>query len=343
MSLPELIILDVGHGNCALLRDINGVILVDCPPGSVLMETLEYFAITEISHVLISHADKDHIAGLPQLLLSNVKVNNIHLNSDWLKDTDIWKDVLSALGDARKRHGVIVEAQLTMTTTGRLNVGEVGIEILAPSPELAISGVGGRDTYGKRLSTNTLSAVVSLIYNKRRVAILAGDLDQTGLNNLIGEITDLQADVLVFPHHGGRSGAGANSQAFAHRLSELVKPQLVIFSIDRSRYENPNDEIMKGILQAVPEVHIMCTQLSEKCVKSLPSIAPSHLGSFPSMGSMDNKCCGGTILIEFGEDKNAYTPLLDIHKNFVAQYPHSICQKFSFLSSISESSSPKPF
>jgi competence protein ComEC len=330
MSLPELIILDVGHGNCALLRDTNGVILIDCPPGSILMEALEKFAITEISHVLISHADKDHIAGLPQLLL-NIKVNNIHLNSDWLRGTDIWKDVCSALGDARKHYGVNVEPHLTMTTTGRLDVGEVKIEILAPSPELAISGVGGRDLEDKRLSANTLSAVVSLVYNERRVAILAGDLDQTGLNNLIGERTDLQADVLVFPHHGGRPGTSADSQAFAQRLSDLVNPQLVIFSIDRSLHKNPNDEIMQGVLQSVPKAHIMCTQLSEKCATSLPSIAPSHLGSFPSKGFTDNKCCGGTILIELSKEPKAYTPLIDAHKDFVAQHPNAICQKFRHL------------
>ncbi|WP_103668861.1 ComEC/Rec2 family competence protein [Pseudanabaena sp. BC1403] len=330
MSLPELIIFDVGHGNCALLRDTNGVILIDCPPGNILMEALEKFAITEISHVLISHADQDHIAGLPQLLL-NVKVNNIHLNSDWLRDTDIWKDVCSALEDALKHHGVNLEVQLTPATTGRLNVGEVKIEILAPSPILALSGIGGQDLEGKRLSANTLSAVVSFVYNERRVAILAGDLDQTGLNNLIGESTDLQAEVLVFPHHGGRPGTGANSQAFAQSLSDLVKPQLVIFSIDRSLHKNPKDEIMQGVLHSVPNAHIMCTQLSEKCATSLPSMAPSHLGSFPSKGFIDNKCCGGTILIELSKDPKAYTPLRDAHKDFVAQHPNALCQRFISL------------
>lgn len=32
MEFPELIILDVGHGNCALLRDTEGTVLIDCPP-----------------------------------------------------------------------------------------------------------------------------------------------------------------------------------------------------------------------------------------------------------------------------------------------------------------------
>lgn len=200
MEFPELIILDVGHGNCALLRDTEGTVLIDCPSGSILPETLSHLGITEISHVLISHADQDHVAGIPQLLLNeSIKVNNIHLNSDWLRNTEIWKDVLIALGDARRRSGVKVKAELTTSTTGELNVGQVSIEVLAPVPELALAGVGGKDLAGKTLRANSMSAVVSLVYNARKVAILAGDLDQTGLNNMLKETEDLQADVLVFP------------------------------------------------------------------------------------------------------------------------------------------------
>ena len=57
MDSPELIILDVGHGNCALIRDANNVIVVDCPPGGTLAETIENLAIKEILHILISHSD----------------------------------------------------------------------------------------------------------------------------------------------------------------------------------------------------------------------------------------------------------------------------------------------
>jgi competence protein ComEC len=61
MDLPELIILDVGHGNCALIKDANNVIVIDCPPGGILSETLEHLSIQEILHILISHSDADHI------------------------------------------------------------------------------------------------------------------------------------------------------------------------------------------------------------------------------------------------------------------------------------------
>ncbi len=328
MEFPELIILDVGHGNCALLRDTQGVVLIDCPPGSVLPETLSHLGITEISHVLISHADQDHIAGIPQLLLNeSIKVNNIHLNSDWLRKTEIWKDVCSALGDARRRCGVNIEAQLTTATTGRHGVGQVSIQILAPVPEYALVGVGGKDLAGKSLHANSMSAVVSLVYNTRRIAILAGDLDQVGLDNLLKESVDLQADILVFPHHGGRAGSRVDSKAFAQQLCNLVKPKLVVFSIDRSLHKNPSDEIVAGVLSSVPKAHIVCTQLSEKCATILPLENSSHLNGLPAKGLISKKCCGGTILIEIGKDANTYTPSLDAHREFIVQYPNSICRK----------------
>ncbi len=39
MDLPELIVLDVGHGNCAILLDTKAVTVIDCPPAITLLET----------------------------------------------------------------------------------------------------------------------------------------------------------------------------------------------------------------------------------------------------------------------------------------------------------------
>lgn len=330
MEAPELVILDVGHGNCALLRDTDGVVLIDCPSGVELPDTLSQMNITEISHVLISHADQDHIAGLPNLLLnSSVKVANIHLNSDWVRNTAIWEAVRRSLKLARQSFNVNIEAHLTTSTTAKLSVGQTSIEVLAPTPEFALTGIGGTDSAGKKIRANSMSAVISIGYGSQRSALLTGDLDQIGLDNLATEDVDLKAEVLVFPHHGGKPGPGANSKSFAQRLCGIVQPKLVIFSIDRSIHKNPDEEIVQGVLLATAETHIMCTQLSEKCAASLPNTNPNHLSNLPAKGIMDKKCCGGTILIKVGEGVNAYTPLLDAHENFVAQYSNSVCKRFS--------------
>jgi beta-lactamase superfamily II metal-dependent hydrolase len=68
MGLPELIVVDVGHGSCALLRDIHGTVIIDCGTGSTLVDTLDYLHVRDISSILISHADQDHIGGIIALL-----------------------------------------------------------------------------------------------------------------------------------------------------------------------------------------------------------------------------------------------------------------------------------
>ena len=140
MALPELLILDVGHGNCAVLNDTAGVIIIDCAPGTTLKETLEQLGITEISRLLISHADEDHVAGLIGLLQDpQISVKHVYINPDAMKRSDIWYDVRVALAEARKTKPTEVHPHLTMELTGSLDAGQVHVEVLAPSQELAPS------------------------------------------------------------------------------------------------------------------------------------------------------------------------------------------------------------
>ncbi len=53
-------ILDVGHGNGAVLVDDNGVVVIDAGPGSALLEFLRHEGIDRINVLLISHADKGY-------------------------------------------------------------------------------------------------------------------------------------------------------------------------------------------------------------------------------------------------------------------------------------------
>ena len=69
IDLPELLILDIGHGNCAILRDTLAVTVIDCGyDGVTLIETLERLGINAVDNVIISHADIDHIGGLVPLV-----------------------------------------------------------------------------------------------------------------------------------------------------------------------------------------------------------------------------------------------------------------------------------
>lgn len=331
MSLPKLIILDVGHGNCAVLRDTNGVIVIDCSHGNTLIETLEYLAIQEISHILISHADADHIAGIINLLSNeDIKINNVHLNPDLLRNTEIWKDLLIALKDARQRFGTVISSELRTTKTGQLNVGQVVVEILAPTPELALAGGVGKTVNDRRLHPNSTSAVIGLVHDSHRVAILAADIDRVGLDNLLQETSDLKADILVFPHHGGRPG-GADGKAFARQLCDAVKPNLVVFSIARAKFGNPREEIVEGIVSSVPTAHILCTQLSQKCADSVPDSEPFHLNNLPARGRASNSCCGGSWSIELAGAKTTYDASMAAHREFIDRVFNPLCRRFPVI------------
>ena len=327
MNLPELIILDVGHGNCTLIRDANDLIVIDCPPGGTLAETLENLSIKEILHILISHSDADHIGGIIDLLSNkDIKIHNVHLNPDAIKESNIWRVLRIALKDARQR-GTKVSSELTTTKTGSLNIGSVNIEVLAPTPELILGGAGGTDLQGRRLTSNSISAVIGIVHDSHRVAILAADIDNVGFDNLIQDPKSFSADILIFPHHGGRSGGG-DSKTFAQQVCSFIQPKLIIFSIDRNRFSNnPRAEIIEGLRSSVPDAHILCTQLSQQCAASVPSSKPIHLNILPARGFISNSCCGGTIVIKIDGSRTTY-PEITLHKEFVNQVTSPICRKF---------------
>ncbi|HYT46158.1 MAG TPA: MBL fold metallo-hydrolase [Methylomirabilota bacterium] len=335
-NLPELIILDVGHGGCAVLRDTNHTIIIDCAPGSTLIELLEKLNVHEISNILISHADSDHIAGIITLLSNlEMRIHNIYLNPDSVKDTQIWTDLRFALRDARKRNRIKIHIGLTTEQTGQLDTERVKIEILAPSPELAMSGVGGKDLRRKPLNSNSMSVVISLIHESHRIAILPGDIDEIGLSNLTDDYEELHADLLIFPHHGGKP-SHADSEQFARSLCSLVKPKVVLFSFDRNRFNNPREDIIKGIKTAIPMAYIVCTQLSKSCAAQLPNSELAHLSELPSKSRKSNCSCGGTLLIKINGNHTFNTSLFTHHHQFVKrEVPTPMCLKIFFENKIS--------
>lgn len=252
-------------------------------------------------------------------------MHNIYLNSDASKRTKTWEGLRIAVKDARKRSDIRISVGLTTEMTEYLNVGQVNVEILAPTPELAMSGVEGEDLKGRRLNSNSMSAVIGLTHDSHRVAILPGDIDAVALNNLLEECNDLTANILVFPHHGGSPGS-IDGQKFAQLLCDSVKPRLVIFSIGRGRFGNPREEVVQGVKSVVPNVHILCTQLSKNCAATLPDSKFDHLTDLPARGRNSNSCCGGTVLIKINGPKTTYTPPLVLHREFIeGKAPTPLC------------------
>lgn len=324
MVLPKLAILDVGHGNCAVLVDGEEATVIDCAPGSTLLETLRQLQIHEIQNVLISHVDKDHSAGLTGFLLNGM-VRNVYLNPDPRRNSNTWRGLRIALKIASDHFGTKVHDRLSVASPGSLRCGRVIVEILSPSLDMVMSGIGGEDLEGRELTAHSMSAVVGLIHENCRVALIPGDIDQVGLANLV-EAREIEAKILIFPHHGGKPKAVAGD-TFAGQLCDAVKPELVLFSISREKYSHPHEEVVRDVRSVNPNGHILCTQLSRKCADSVPDTDFAHLADLPANGSSSKKCCGGTVLVELEGSSTAYAPSV-AHEQFVRDFvPLPMCMR----------------
>jgi beta-lactamase superfamily II metal-dependent hydrolase len=305
---PELTILDVGHANCAVVRDGDRVFVIDVPlRGSELLEALDQQGVTEISAVLISHGDADHVGGVSALLADEtLTIHRVYLNPEALRDTKAWTALRLAVRDARTRseQAVRVHTALTSTTAEELQLPRLKTEILAPSPELAMSGAGGTSMSGNRLSTNTMSVVIRFSTEVTEGVMLAGDIDRVGLDEMLAEHPSPTAEVLVFPHHGGLPGR-AQPHRFASTLTAAVTPSVVVFSLG-SDSVTPRPEIVAGVRESAPLAHVACTELGGQCALQPPHAPQSYLSARPARGiseSHSGSACAGTLEFRFLPDR----------------------------------------
>ena len=176
-------------------------------------------------------------------------------------------DFVSVMRDARRR-GANFNLELTSVNPGRFKAGEVFLEVIAPSQEFASRTPQGRIPGGRQVTANSMSAVVRVWGGGSPRLLLAGDVDQLGLNELLGLREDLEAEVLVYPHHGGLPGSG-NASGFTKTLIEAVEPRVVVFSIARPRRQLPRPDVVAAVLQYGTRVHVACTQLSQHCAADI--------------------------------------------------------------------------
>lgn len=324
MASHKLFLLDVGHGNCSIVVNGDKLTVIDSPTGTTLLETLESLGATEIENVLISHADSDHIAGITNLLLDvNIRIKRVFVNPDSVKGTAVWYEFRCAVKDAATR-GTTTTPTLTTTQSPDLSDDIVQFEVIAPTPETALGGVGGKDLAGRLLDSNSMSVVIRVLHQGVPVALLPGDIDSDGLKNLVASGKSIQAKYFVYPHHGGLSKG--SSVAFTTEICRIVSPQVVVLSIARGgKYNNPRPEIISAIRKELPEAHIICTQLATHCSKELPPVTEHHC-SFPARGMSDKLCCGGTISVDFDLLDKLPSQIHADHIAFLGQVSTPMCR-----------------
>jgi len=319
----SLAVLDVGHGNCAVVSSNQEVVVVDAGPTKAgLLDYLREAGFESIKTILISHADADHITGLRTIISEgSIKVDKVRLNTDSMKGTKEWDDLLWELDQNPE---IDFQPSLTSSQAESYDIGSIKIEIVAPSAYLAGKGPGSVDRKKRNITTNSVSAVIRISLGDNPVALITGDIDEVGLANLVESSGNANAPIVVFPHHGGKSGTDKLDN-FARQICDVVSPKVVIFSIGRGKYNTPRPEIVKVIKEYSEDIRIICTQLSEHCLADLPSAEPEYLDRTFSKGRECRKCCAGSIIIDLGDTSNIH-PSVSEHQAFItSSAPSALC------------------
>jgi hypothetical protein len=319
----QVIILDVGHGNSAIVRDGTKCAVVDTGTArqTTTVRELDRIGCTRIEHLIISHSDEDHVGGAPRLLLDESReIGILWFNSDGQKNTKAWEHFLRSAHMRRRRGGLGAVRDLHTAIDQHPSFGRVSLEIAHPS--ILFAGRGptppGKHIPGfGRLETNSLSVVLRVLLDGEPAALLAADMDAVALAHIKDEGSIVTAPILVFPHHGGLPGK-CDPQDFARQLAELVEPELVIFSIKSGiNPSNPHPDILSGVRQGAPRAHIACTQLSVHCHAAHTTATDWHLAEGHASGRDDGRCCAGSVTISSVDGGLLFDPPLDRHRVFI--------------------------
>jgi competence protein ComEC len=184
---PEIVLLDVGHGQAALLREPSGhVLLIDAGsrarapyPERRVRDALDALAVRTIDLALVTHADADHLNALPALLRAG-RIRALACGERFAA-----APAGAALLALARRNGVGVEF---LARGARRTLGELEVVVLAPP-----AGAPAR-------SRNDDSLVLT-VHTAHGAWCFPGDVEEGGIRALLDLEPELAADVLLLPHH----------------------------------------------------------------------------------------------------------------------------------------------
>ncbi|WP_078468411.1 MBL fold metallo-hydrolase [Streptomyces sp. NBC_01201] len=324
----EALILDVGHGNSAILREGDRCVIVDAKTDKMLYQALVESGVRRIEHLVLSHADTDHIAGALRILPNReFEVGTVWANADSTKDSMKWGELLALLADLADSGICKVRIGISNADRDDLSLERVGIRILHPTLRDIGHGTGEAGKVRPEITTNGMSVVLQVNLDGRPALFLPGDVDAVGFRQIVARADLGSAPVLVYPHHGGHSGSALESD-FADELCMTIKPEVVVFSMGRGNYENPLREVVERIRDSFPFIRMACTQLSRQCHPSVPMQTDrGHLNLYPASGRASGTCCAGSVRVRAVAGEIVVDPDVDAHRAWIGQLHDPMCIK----------------
>ncbi|NLF79885.1 MAG: DNA internalization-related competence protein ComEC/Rec2, partial [Clostridia bacterium] len=228
--LTEIVFIDVGQGDCALvITPDKKTILIDgggnaWSPGSVgeysLLPYLKSRGVTRIDLMINSHPHADHTDGLLSVL-TYVEVKRLIYTDIWQGD-EYYAQLLSLAQDQ--------EAELQACWAGdQIRIGDyIRLDFYYPTPDMEAA---------VEINDNNGSLVFELSCGDIDI-LFDGDIDGELLSQVCAA-AGAESEIIKVPHHGSKSG-------YASDLAQLLESEVAIISVGRDNsYGHPAAKVVE--------------------------------------------------------------------------------------------------
>lgn len=181
--------LKIGKADTALLylEGETEAVVIDAgedDDGSEIVEKLDELGVTKISHLIITHYDKDHIGGAAYVL-EHIPVGQV-IQPDYPKTGDRFEAYQEAVDRSTSDICVVSDYM-------EFSVSHLSFSIYPENdPE---------NQYFKEDDDNDRSLVTMVTYRNKRF-LFTGDIEEKRIELLLSTGVDLNCDWVKIPHHG---------------------------------------------------------------------------------------------------------------------------------------------
>ena len=230
----EVHYLNVGQGDCTLIRTKDKTMLIDAGDNSQGTEVQSYLdsqKIEKLDYVIGTHPDADHIGGL-DVVIEEFQCKKV-LMPDVTSDTQTYHDVEEALEEKNMK---AVHPKCGKT----YSLGDASFTIIAPVKD-----------YGSE--TNNWSIGLVLQYGENRF-LFTGDADQDAEKDILAEGEDVSADVYKTSHHGSKTGS-------SEEFLDAVDPEYAVISCgEENKYGHPSAQTLNRCGQEASRFSVQITR-----------------------------------------------------------------------------------
>ena len=227
LEIPEVVgsfdftVLKAGQADALFMQTENHSIILDCgekDDGDELVELLQEKGISNVDYIFITHFDKDHVGGFPEVM-ENVTASTIYV-PNYKGNNDEYDAYLK----------VVDEKNLSITTLDEditFMIDDVLFEVSTPKKQSYSEG------------DNDFSLVISVTHGENAF-LFTGDAEADRLTEVISAF-GRQYDFLKVPHHGKYN---KNTKRFI----TTIKPT---YSVICDSEKNPAEDETVSILEFV--------------------------------------------------------------------------------------------